>query len=242
MADLIEYLQPDFKHANRNFGYILVVIDTFTKMAYARPIKKKDKFSVSIAMKSILSNLEHYPNTLITDEGLEFYNKNVQEVLDEFGVHHYSIKSKMKASIVERFNRTLRQKLEKYFITNKTKNWVDVLDKFIDNYNKTPHRSIGMPPSAVSDSNASEVFKHLFPNIELETNPRLSKGNIVRILKEKTIFQKGYVQSWTDECFRISKVKQAAGRVLYELDDLSGNKIPGIKYYWELNLVSKNDN
>lgn len=239
MADLIEYLQPSYKHANRNFGYILVVIDTFTKMVYARPVKKKDKFSVSIALKSILSNLDHFPNTLITDEGLEFYNKNVQEVLDEFGIHHYSIKTKMKASTVERFNRTLRQKLEKYFVKNKTKNWVDVLDKFIDNYNHTPHRSIGMPPSAVSDTNASEVFNHLFPDIQLETNPRLSKGNIVRILKEKSIFQKGYVQSWSDECFKISSVKQAAGRVWYELEDLSGNKIQGIKYYWELNLVSE---
>ena len=239
MGDLIEYLQPSFKHANRNNGYILVLIDTFTKMAYARPVKKKDKFSVSIALKSILDNLEHYPNTLITDEGLEFYNKNVQEILDDFGIHHYSIKSKMKASIIERFNRTLRQKLEKYFVKNNTKNWVDVLDKFIENYNNTPHRSIGMAPSAVSDENSKQVFKHLFPDIELETQPRLSKGNIVRILKEKTIFQKGYVQSWTDECFKISAVKQAAGRVWYELEDLAGQKLSGIKYYWELNLVSK---
>ena len=242
MADLIEYLQPSFKHANRNYGYILVVIDTFTKMAYARPIKKKDKFAVSTALNSILSNLEHYPNTLITDEGLEFYNKNVKEVLDEFGIHHYSIKSKMKASHVERFNRTLRQKLEKYFVQNNTKNWIDVLDSFIKNYNDTPHRSIGMPPSAVSDENSTQVFKHLFPDIELETQPRLAKGNIVRVLKEKSIFKKGYVQSWSDECFKISAVKQAAGRVWYEIEDLSGNKIQGIKYYWELNLVAKNDN
>ena len=241
MADLIEYLQPSYKHANRNFGYILVVIDTFTKMVYARPVKKKDKFSVSKALQSILENLEHYPNTLITDEGLEFYNKNVQELLDKFGIHHYSIKTKMKASTVERFNRTLRQKLEKYFVKNNTKNWIDVLDQFIKNYNDTPHRSIGMPPSAVSDENSKEVFKHLFPNIHLESKPRLSKGDTVRILKEKTIFQKGYVQSWTNECFRISSVHQAAGRVWYELEDLSGSKLAGIKYYWELNLV-KNDN
>ena len=241
MADLVEYLQPDYRHANRNYGYILVVIDTFTKMAYARPVKKKDKFSVSKALQSILVELDHYPNTLITDEGLEFYNKNVQELLDNYGIHHYSIKTKMKASIVERFNRTLRQKLEKYFVRNKTKNWVDVLQNFISNYNDTPHRSIGMPPSKVSDSNAEQVFNKLFPDIQLESKPRLARGNIVRFLKEKTIFQKGYKQSWTNTLYKIKEVKQAAGRVWYKLETLAGDQIPGIKYYWELNLVAEND-
>ena len=241
MADLIEYLQPDYKHANKNYGYILVVIDVFSKMAYARPVKKKDKFSVSQALQSILINLDHYPNTLITDEGLEFYNSNVKELLDKYGIHHYSIKTKMKASVVERFNRTLRQKLEKYFVKNNTKCWVDVLEQFIDNYNNTPHRSIGMAPSKVNDSNAEQVFKELFPDIELESKPRLKVGDIVRILKEKTIFEKGYKQSWTDECYKIRDVKQAAGRIWYELEDLVGNKIAGIKYYWELNLVAKHD-
>ena len=242
MADLIEYLQPDYKFANRNYCYILVVIDVFSKMVYARPVKKKDKFSVSKALQSIIINLDHYPNTLITDEGLEFYNSNVQELLDNYGIHHYSIKTKMKASVVERFNRTLRSKLEKYFVKNKTKNWVDVLQQFIDNYNQSPHRSIGMAPSKVTDANSAKVFKHLFPDLQLESKPRLSVGYKVRILKEKTIFEKGYKQSWSDQVYKIRDVKQAAGRVWYELEDLSGNKIPGIKYYWELNLVAKNDN
>ena len=241
MADLIEYLQPDYKHANKNFGYILVVIDVFSKMVYARPVKKKDKFSVSTALQSILINVDHYPNTLITDEGLEFYNSNVKELLDKYGIHHYSIKTKMKASVVERFNRTLRQKLEKYFVKNKTKCWVDVLQQFIDNYNNTPHRSIGMAPSKVSDSNADQVFKELFPDIELESKPRLKVGDTVRILKEKTIFEKGYKQSWSDELYKIRDVKQAAGRIWYELTDLEGIKISGIKYYWELNLVDDSE-
>ena len=237
MADLIEYLQPDYKHANRNYGYILVTIDVFSKMVYVRPVKKKDKFSVSQALQSILINLDHYPNTLITDEGLEFYNSNVKELLDKYGIHHYSIKTKMKASVVERFNRTLRQKLEKYFVKNNTKCWVDVLQQFVDNYNNTPHRSIGMAPSKVTDENADQVFKELFPDIELESKPRLSVGDTVRILKEKTIFEKGYKQTWSDELYKVRDVKQAAGRIWYELDDLEGVKVSGIKYYWELNLV-----
>jgi len=242
MADLIEYTQNDYKHANRGFAYILVVIDVFSKMVYARPMKKKDKYTSANSLESILGELEHYPNTLITDEGLEFYNKNVREVLDKFAIHHYSIKSKMKASVVERVIRTIKEKLEKYFYKNKTKKWIDVLQQFVDNYNNTPHRSIGMAPGNVHDDNAKEVFENLFPDIHLEAKPRLKVGDIVRILKEKTVFEKGYVQSWSDNCFKISDVKQAAGRVWYKVADLSGHNQPGIKYYWQLNLVATHDN
>ena len=242
MGDLIEYTQSDFRHANSNFGYILVIIDCFSKKVYARPVKKKNKFAVSNALRSILNNIDYYPNTLITDEGLEFYNKNVREVLDDFNIHHYSIKTKMKASIIERFNRTLRQKLQKYFVKNKTKRWIDVLDQFIQNYNNTPHRSIGMPPNMVSDDNANQVFNKMFPDLELQSTPRLSRGNIVRILKQKTIFEKGYTQNWSDQLYRIESVHQRAGRIWYKIESIEGNLIPGIKYYWELNLVAAHDN
>ena len=241
MADLIEYTQSQYKYKNRGHGYILVVIDVFTKMVYARPLKKKNKFETSLALESILRDLEHIPNTLITDEGLEFYNKNVREVLDKHHIHHYSIKTKMKASVIERFNRTLRGKFEKYFAQNKTKNWIDVLDQFISNYNNTPHRAIGMSPSKVTDENANIVFKQLFPDIHLEAKPRLQKGDVVRVLLEKSLFDKGYVQSWSEECFVIHSVKQTGGRIWYKLKTKEGLLRPSIKYYWELNLVSRND-
>ena len=146
----------------------------------------------------------------------------------------------MKASVVERFIRTLKSRLEKYFFKNKTKRWIDVLPEFIANYNDTPHRTIGMSPNQVSDSNADKVFSKMFPDIELTAKPRLKKGAIVRKLKEKAIFEKGYKQTWSDQLYKVIQVRQAAGRVWYIIADMDGNRQSGIKYYWELNLV-KND-
>ena len=241
MADLIEYNQPGFVQQNRGYRYILCVIDIFSKMAYTRAIKKKSKFDMSLALDSIFSDLNYFPNTLITDEGLEFYNKDVQKVLLKYGMHHYSIKTKMKASVVERLNRTLKMRLERYFYQNKTKKWIDVLDQMTRNYNVTPHRSIGMTPKQVNDDNAKIIFDRLYPDINLPVIPRLAVGNLVRILKEKTMFEKGYKQNWSEEVYQIRKVKTVAGRVWYKISDLSGNKILGIKYYFELNLVANND-
>ena len=240
MGDLIEYQRNEYKYANGGHKFILVLIDVFTKKAYARPVKRKNKFDMSIAMESILMDLDHYPNTLITDEGLEFYNKNVEEVLDKYAIHHYSIKSKMKASVAERFIRTLKSRLEKYFVKNKTKRWIDVLPQFIENYNNTPHRSLGMTPNQVTDDNADRVFKKMFPDIHLQAKPRLKIGDLVRKLKLKTVFDKGYKQTWSDEIFKVTQIKQAAGRIWYIISDQNGNRQSGIKYFWELNLV-KND-
>ena len=237
MGDLIEYQSNGYKYANGGHKFILVLIDVFTKKAYARPVKRKNKFDVSNALESILNNLDHFPNTLITDEGLEFYNKNVEKVLDKYAIHHYSIKTKMKASVVERFIRTLKSRLEKYFVSNNTKKWIDVLPQFIQNYNNTPHRSIGMTPNKVTDENADKVFKKMFPDIHLEAKPRLHVGDKVRKLKEKTIFDKGYKQTWSEELYHIIQVKQSAGRVWYIIADMNGIRQSGIKYYWELNLV-----
>ena len=157
----------------------------------------------------------------------------------KYAIHHYSIKTKMKASVVERFIRTLKGRLEKYFVKNKTKRWIDILQQLIANYNNTPHRTIGIAPNKVSYENADRVFKKMFPDIHLEAKPRLNVGDQVRKLKEKTIFDKGYKQAWSDEIYEVIQVKQAAGRVWYLLSDLLGNRQPGIKYYWELNLVKK---
>ena len=241
MADLIEYTQPGYEHANRGYRYILVVIDIFSKMIYTKPVKRKNKFAMALALDSILSGLQNYPNTLITDEGLEFYNKNVRNVLDEYGMHHYSIHTKMKASVVERVIRTLKERFEKYFYENKTKNWLDILDQFTSNYNKTPHRSIGMAPVDVTDANANDVFNHLYPDIHLAVKPRLAVGDVVRLLESKTLFNKGYTRNWSEDLFKVRKVKSSGGRVWYKVEDLTGNKIPGIKYYWQLSLVTKND-
>ena len=145
----------------------------------------------------------------------------------------------MKASVVERFIRTLKSRLEKYFIKNKTKRWVEVLPQLIDNYNNTPHRTIAMSPNQVTDDNADRVFKKMFPDIHLEAKPRLNVGDRVRKLKDKTIFEKGYKQAWSDELYQVTQVKQAAGRVWYIISDLDGNRQSGIKYYWQLNLVKK---
>ena len=237
MADLIEYSQPGLKHANGGYKYILVVIDCFSKMLWTRPMKKKDKNSTSEAFQSILSSMDNHPNTIITDDGLEFFNKDVKDVFKTYGIHLYSIKSDKKASMAERVIQTIKRRLEKTLYANKSKRWIDYLEQTTDNYNNTPHRTIGMAPSRVNDSNRKEVFKTMFPNIEQHMTPRLRKGDLVRVLLKKKLFDKGYKRAWSKELYTVASVHQKSGVIWYKLLDPAGEKLNKTRYYWELNKV-----
>jgi len=51
--------------------------------------------------------------------GKEFYNADVQQLVKIHGINHYSTYSVLKASVVERFNRTLKKHVEDVYIPRK---------------------------------------------------------------------------------------------------------------------------
>jgi len=116
--------------------------------------------------------------------------------------------SASKAAIVERFNRTLRERIGRYMTENSTKRWIDYLPEAIENYNNTYHSSIGMIPNLVSFQNRAEVFKKLYPDIDLKVKCKLKVGWRVRIPTKKSIFEKGFTPNWSKTIYIISKTEQ----------------------------------
>ena len=159
----------------------------------------------------------------------------------ENGIVHYSLRGQHKASVAERIIQTLKGRLEKYFWKNNTKRYLDVLQTIVDNYNKTPHRSIGMAPEKVNRSNTEQVFKKMYKDYALKIDPRLRVGDKVRIARLKTIFEKGYTRRWSLELYTIVSAKSRGGVDYYKVADESGNILPRQRYYFELNLVQRND-
>lgn len=145
-ADLVEMIPLASK--NQGFRYLLTVIDCFSRYAWAKPIKRKTGPDVAKALVSIFR--EYKPLRLQTDHGKEFYNSNVQKLLKKHKVELFSTNSPQKASLVERFNRTLKTRMWRYFTHKQTRKWIDVLPKFVKAYNNSKHKSIGMAPSQVT--------------------------------------------------------------------------------------------
>lgn len=239
MTDTINYRNYGGPENNK-FKYIMVLVDVFSKRAFTAPMRRMRDFDATIAMESMLAKLPDIPKSIVSDLGTEYYNSKMRALFDRFGIRHYSIRGPHKACIAERFIKTLKGRLEKYFWKSKSHKWIDVLDQFVDNYNNTYHRSIRMAPNQVSEVNRKQVFQNLYPNANDNTKPRLNKGDHVRLLRTKGLFEKGYTRSWSTELYKITNALSDSGIDFYEIADLEGNPVPRKKYYWELNLVSRN--
>jgi transposase InsO family protein len=148
---------------NKGYKYMLNVMDTFTKFAWIEPLKKKNGKSVSEAFTKILEKSKQSPKILHTDAGKEFLNKDFQQVLDKNDIKMYQTFSEIKSSIIERFNRTINQKLKVQFEVNQNTNLIDIIDKILYEYNfKDTHRTIGKKPCEVNKSNEKQILERMF--------------------------------------------------------------------------------
>ena len=169
------------------------------------------------------------------DKSREFYNKDVQKL-----VELYSTENEEKSCVIERFNRTNKEKLLKYFSANNTRKCVDILDLLVDQYNNTIHSSLKMTPKEESRmENANKVWRNLYPEFGGKTlASKYSIGDNVRITKKNNLFDKGYTQRWTEEVFKISKI-QLTIPVTYKITDYNGEEIQGSFYEQELQKTSQ---
>ena len=235
-ADLIDVSR--LSRDNRGIKFLLTCIDVFSKKAWVVPLKDKTGNSLVAAFTSIPDPL---PRSLQTDKGTEFTNRKFQQWLEEKHIHFFTTENDdIKASIVERFNRTLKSRMWRYFTRHNTLTYVDVLGDMVDVYNRTPHRSIGMAPSDVTSKNKARVWFRLYADPVEYKEPSLCVGDTVRISKSRRTFKKGYLAQWTQEIFTIVK-RQSTQPPTFVLADYSGELLKGSFYPQELQKVDKLD-
>ena len=114
---------------------MLTVIDIFSKFVWIVPLKRKTGQEVANAFSSTLK--EGRPSKTWVDRGREFYNKDVQKL-----VELCSTENEEKSCVIERLNRTIKEKMFKYFSANNRRKYVDVLDLLVEQYNNTIHSVI----------------------------------------------------------------------------------------------------
>ena len=68
-------------------------------------------------------------------------------LLEKRNADLYSTENEEKSSVVERWNRTIKRTMWKFFTANNTTAYINVLPEIIDKYNSTFHRSIKCTPT-----------------------------------------------------------------------------------------------
>ena len=149
----------------------------------------------------------------------------------------------VKCSVTERVKRTLRERFNKYLTFKKSYRYIDLLHKFVRDYNNTVHTTTGIAPSKVTDSDILNIWKRMnakrlrIPSVEV----KFRLGQHVRISKEKMKLAKASEQNFSTEIFRISKIIYRTPLPFYELEDLNKTPIDGLFYGEEFTpvLISK---
>lgn len=243
-ADLVEMIP--YASVNKGYKYLLTVIDTCSKMAWAEPLKRKTAEEVTAAMERVLKTAKKSPKHLQVDMGSEFYNSKCKALMRKHGINLYSSYSTTKASIIERFNRTLKTKMWKEFSVQGSFRWVDLLPKLMRDYNGSVHRTIGMAPIDVTEDDEPMILERLRGSppkkaqLRQSLKRRLRVGDHVRISKYKAIFEKGYTPNWTTEVFVIVNVHPTVP-ITYTLKDSHGEIIKGRFYREELQPAKYKD-
>lgn len=201
--DLIDYSNnPDNK-----YKYILTIIDIFTKQANAIPIRKKSTKNV---IKAFLKSIELFDKikVLQTDNGSEFINEDFQKLLRDKNIKHIlSLPSKPQSNgVVERFNGTLKNYIQRNITFTGRKKWKNDIKKFIENYNNTPQKTIGVSPNSMDDTTKKDNIDKYLSSKKNRQIQKYQVGDYVRLKLEKGKLGKKSTINWTKKVYEIRRV------------------------------------
>ena len=179
--------------------FILSIIYVFSKIGFARSLKDKKGPTVLKAFLNVLEESGRKPTKVQTDAGVELTNRAFKPTLKKQNIHFYVTFSENKAAVVERFNRTLKSRMWRYFTHNITYRYEDVLQELVSGYNASPHKGVGMALIKVNDSNQLKIIMEKYYRQGVNCKPlKFAIKDHVRVSHDKGVFAKGYVQSWSE--------------------------------------------
>ena len=194
-----------FKVQNSYFVGLLTAINVGSRKGYAYPIKNKSQQEIDRVLQKLMTDGK--PDTITSDNEKSFINFFKRQK----GVKHFLADPDRKGqtSVIERFNRTLRDKITRYQKSFRTKRYIDVLPKLLKNYNSSYHSSIGMEPEKVTSEDQIKFrMESASENANVNSRePPLNVGDKVRLLKKRSLFEKG-TQTFTRGIYTITEINQ----------------------------------
>ena len=183
---------------NKNVKYLLCVIDVFTKYAWVKLLKDKNGKTVLNAFTEIVNEFNRKPNKLSVDQGVELYNRSIQEWLDNNDILMYSTHNESKS-------KALKAKNYKKMTDNDSKFYLGYLDKLV---------------KKTINADDSVLTKNIEANLKA---PKFKVNDRVKINKYKNIFSKGNTKNWSREIFIIDSALKTNPWTC-KIKDLNGEK------------------
>jgi ribosomal protein L21E len=204
------FFLPKYHKKNKGYKYILAAIDIFTRFAYCIPLKFKDNDDVIDAIKKIFK-LGGKPEKIISDSDSTFLSNEFQNLMMKNNVIHESVPvgDHNSLGVIDRFARTLKERLTALFLGLDNTNWIDYLNEIVDDYNNTKNRGILKikPKDATLPYNNSLLVDYN----KLKSNKNnivsdLNIGDKVRIYIKKS-FDKGTEPQFSNEVYTVKHIR-----------------------------------
>jgi len=224
---------PKYKSQNKDNYVLFTAINVNTRYAYAYYAKNKEAETIIEMLNKFKHNALEIDN-VTCDYGKEFIDKNVKKWFEEnnIDVHYVKDDDHKNLGIINRFHRTLKEKLLKHFIANDTTKWIDIIDEIIKNYNNTRNRGIeNFTPREASkpfiQSYLISKKREITDSINnVDNNETYKVGDKVLILNTNNIFSKMKAK-YSDTIYTIIKIHNNS----VDLES-SDNIIRNVKKYY----------
>jgi len=249
---------------NDGTNYLLTIIDVFSKYALVIPLQNKQGQTIAEALDYIfrikINNKPYKPMVLLSDNGKEFIAKEVKQVCTDHGIHQLTSFPYTPLGIIERFNKTIKQKIAQYLSVYRTQRYIDALLQDYNQYfhNHSYHHTIRELPANVHFADRS-LHKLLIPHLHNyykylndKNNPIISetlhyaRGDKVRIQAHITPFiapeqqrrlsakTKSTVANWSSEVYTVTKKIIDGKFIFYQVKAASGVVYHRKYYHWQL--------
>lgn len=231
--DLVEVMQPD---VNDNVRNLLCVIDNLSKFAWVRKLQNKKKETVVNSLNNVIESSGRKPHIIGADYGIEFTNNHFRNYVDSQNIRLYLNAAPLKATLVERFNQTLKIRLFRYMFYHNTNRFIDILDQVVTNYNNTIHSRTKFPPAHVGPGNQKMVYRNLYGNrYKKQEKQKFVVGDRVLIpyyvdLDPTKMRAKYRRTKYKPEDYVIEKVLFTSPRYKYVVRKVGGDKLRNTYY------------
>lgn len=199
---------PKYKSANDKYYIIFTAININSRYVYAYYAKDK-KTDTIISMLDLFLKNAGIIHSITCDSGSEFISHEAEKWFNDNNIKIFLVvKESHKLGIINRFHRTLKDKLLKYFTANNSVRWIDTIDKIIYNYNHTINKGIGFTPTEASKGFIQSI---IINNAIDKTNgikdDDIKVGDKCRVENKKELFDK-LQNKYSNEVYTIVKIKK----------------------------------
>ena len=226
---------PRYKKQNENNWVLSTAININTRFGYAYYSKDKESSTIINFIKDL--EKKTIINVLEGDLGNEFNNYELKQYCKDNNITLDLFKSDShKMGIINRWHRTIKEKLTAYFDAFDTVKWIDIIDKIVNNYNNTVNRGIGYKPVDVNDFIENKIRQDKKEEGLKVEYQEFKIGQFVRVLNEIGTYDDKQKSKYSEKIYEITKVRNNS--VIFKDD--KGNKYQARKN--EIKIVVKPDN